>query len=108
MAALPFRRLLVTDDPSDPTAKRPRRQAHDRTGLLGLEPGRRRSSPLPLLGEGGRSEWNKDRPGEGCVTYPSPGSLLADARNSPLSHSGRGKHEYPAAHQIFSSTPSRL
>src|SRR5881396_2081104 len=47
MAALPFRRLLVTDDPSDPTAKRPRRQAHDRTGLSGLEPGRRRSSPLP-------------------------------------------------------------
>src|SRR6266566_6223430 len=45
-----------------------------------------------LVGEGGRSEWNKDRPGEGCVTYPSPGSLLADARNSPPSPTrGEGK-----------------
>src|SRR5260370_12179161 len=45
-----------------------------------------------LVGEGGRSECNEDRPGEGCVTYPSPGSLLAGARNSPPSPTrGEGK-----------------
>src|SRR5205807_3059362 len=52
--------------------------------------------PSPLAGEGGRSEWNEDRPGEGCVRNhcleirtPHPPRGLRPL--GTLSHKGRGK-----------------
>src|SRR5207248_10627494 len=54
-----------------------------------------RALPLSLVGEGGRSEWNEERPGEGCVAThlnqnPSPASRTK-VRSAPSPTRGEGK-----------------
>src|SRR5229473_2470687 len=108
MAALPFRRLLVTDDPSDPTAKRPRGQAHDRTGLSGLEPGRRRSSPLPLWGRVADPSGTRIGRVRGASHTPHPArcSLMLATRH-PLPQGERGRRICGCASNVscYSSDP---
>ena len=50
------------------------------------------SSPLPLAGEGGRSERSEDRPGEGsCEKYERPLPAHAFGVRHPLPQAGEGK-----------------